>query len=124
MPDLNEIGDRLKRLARTRVLIGIPGDEPRGDGAFPNASRGYVFEFGSPAINMPARPHLVPGIEAVLPEITERLKAAASAAVDGGDPGPGLAAAGQAGVNSVKGMITNKLEPPIQPISYLSRQTG
>jgi hypothetical protein len=125
MADLDEVAAAIRELAKKRVLIGVPGDAPRGDGAaFSNVSRAYVFEFGSPAINMPPRPHIVPGVEEALPEITRRMEAAAKAVLAGGDPEPHLMAAGQAGVNAVKQKITDKLEPPIKPLSYLSRTTG
>lgn len=87
---------------------------------------GMCFEFGSPAINMPARGHLIPGVQAVIDEVRDRLVAGAKAALDGN---PAMAdqylhQAGQTAVNSVKGMIDAKLAPPIQPESYLARVSG
>ena len=125
MPTLDEITAAMRKLAKTRLLIGIPGEgDPHPDSTFGNVSRGYVFEFGSPATNMPARPHIVPGVEDALPEITARMEAAALAALDGGDPRPAMMAAGQAGVNSIRAQIDSKLSPPIKPESYLQRTTG
>jgi hypothetical protein len=125
MADLDEVAAELRALARKRLLIGIPSEgDPHPDSTFGNVSRGYVFEFGSPAINMPPRPHIVPGVESALPEIAQRLEAAARAALSGGSPDPAMQAAGQAGVNAIRDMIDAKLDPPIKPLSYLSRTTG
>jgi hypothetical protein len=125
MAEFDDIAAAMRALARKRVLIGIPGEgEPRADGTFGNVSRGYVFEFGSPAINMPARPHLVPGVEDAMPEIVRRLEAAAKAALTGGDPDMFLAQAGQAGENAVKARIDSHISPDIKPESLLNRVTG
>lgn len=84
------------------------------------------FEFGSPAINMPARPHLVPGVEKAKDEIGDRLKAAALAALDGNSAAAEihLTEAGTAGVNAVQQVIRSGTLQPIQPQSYLQRTTG
>lgn len=132
MPDLKDVADSIRRLARKRLLVGIPMEADQltatrvGGTTFGNVSRGYVFEFGSPATNMPARPHLVPGVQKAMSDIEPRLRAAAQAALTGDDSGVDgyLGQAGQSAVNSVKGLITAKLSPDIQPASYLQRITG
>jgi hypothetical protein len=127
MATLKDVMAAVEALARKQLLVGIPREKSdRGDGAFPNAARGYVFELGSPAINMPARPHLVPGVEAVKDQITNLLQGAANAALDGNIDAidVALGQAGTVAVNSVQRIIRSKIPPPIRPESYLARTTG
>ena len=56
LPDLLR---RLAAVAQRDVLVGVPAGEARDDGPT-NAEIGYQNEFGSPANNIPARPHLLP----------------------------------------------------------------
>lgn len=67
------------------VLVGIPQDDkPREDGApINNASLGYIHEFGSPEMNIPARPWLVPGVSAAKNRVAAFLKQAGRASLDG-----------------------------------------
>lgn len=56
--------DSLKALTSKEVLIGIPAeDSDREDVPFGNAGIGYLNEYGSPAQNIPPRPHLRPGVK-------------------------------------------------------------
>lgn len=139
--ELKAISEAIKKLANKQLLVGIPMETSAreqseflnmlmggraGGTVISNASLGYIHEFGSPAVNIPARPHLVPGVTKAMDEITARMKAAATAALDGDSAGADqqMSAAGQAAVNAVQQMITDKLDPPIKPESYLSRTTG
>lgn len=76
--------DALKSLTKKDVLVGIPAeDSDRDDVPFGNAGIGYINEYGSPAQNIPPRPHLVPGVKSVEDQTMPQLKAAAQAALDG-----------------------------------------
>ncbi|WP_431022039.1 Bacteriophage protein [Erwinia rhapontici] len=76
--------DALKSLTRKDVLVGIPAeDSDRDDAPFGNAGIGYINENGSPAQNIPARPHLVPGVRSVQEKTMPQLRAAAQAALSG-----------------------------------------
>ncbi|HCA7460069.1 TPA: hypothetical protein MX372_004907, partial [Enterobacter roggenkampii] len=58
--------DALKSISKKEVLVGIPEeDSEREDVPFGNAGIGYVNEYGSPAQNIPPRPHLIPGVKSV-----------------------------------------------------------
>ncbi|EPI9178096.1 hypothetical protein ACTD2Z_004441 [Yersinia enterocolitica] len=48
-----------------------------------NAQIGYINEYGSPAQNIPARPHLQPGVQSVQDKTIAKLKQAAQAVFDG-----------------------------------------
>jgi len=74
----------LKAIASKDVLVGIPEEKSeRDDVPFGNAGIGYINENGSPAQNIPARPHLVPGVRSVDEQTLPHLRAAAQAAMSG-----------------------------------------
>jgi hypothetical protein len=87
--NLGQVISNIGKLTTRQVLIGVPAENAEREdatgkySAFNNAAIGYVSEFGSPARNIPARPHLVPGIKAVAGQLANILKAAATAALDG-----------------------------------------
>lgn len=115
----------LADLTGKQVLIGIPddgADRKEGDAAN-NALIGYVMENGSPAHNVPARPHLVPGVQQSEPQTLPRLKAAANAALDGNakKSDQHLNEAGIIAANEVRGMINSNLPPPLAPSTIANR---
>lgn len=72
------------KLSKTAVLVGIPHGENRlEDDSLSNAQIGYLLETGSPAMNLPPRPHLALGVEQVQEEVGLRLSTAVDAALDG-----------------------------------------
>lgn len=111
-PDrLAEVLARVDALAGKELLIGIPEAEgPRDDGSpVSNAAIGYINEYGSPQLNIPARPHLVPGVREALPVCISHMERAARAALqsgNGADAEAGLHAAGLAAVASVQRYLT------------------
>jgi hypothetical protein len=116
MPGPEDIEAAIRRLASRRLLIGIPQEkDARAGEPIGNASLGYVHEFGSPARNIPARPHLVPGVEAALPAIAAQLEAGARAALEGDIAGVDTAfeQAGIVGVRSVTRTIQAGIPPPL-----------
>ncbi|MFZ5100475.1 hypothetical protein ACOY5O_00115 [Enterobacter roggenkampii] len=101
--------DALKSLTKKDVLVGIPSeDSERDDVPFGNAGIGYVNEYGSPAQNIPPRPHLVPGVKSVEEQTVPQLKAAAQAALDGNADGAerALNQAGTLAANGVRRYMT------------------
>lgn len=101
--------DALKTLANKDVLVGIPeSKDERDDGDIGNAAVGYINENGSPAQNIPARPHLKPGVRSVEQDFMLHLKAAAQKALEGNAEGAvtSLELAGTVAANGVKRYIT------------------
>lgn len=98
-------------LASKDVLVGVPDSTAERDEEQPisNAAIGYIMETGSPANNIPARPHLVPGIQDVQTEVAERLGKGAKAALSGSMSGAeaALNAAGLIGQRGVRAKITD-----------------
>lgn len=99
----------LKSIASKDVLVGIPEEKSeRDDVPFGNAGIGYINENGSPAQNIPARPHLVPGVRSVDEQTLPHLRAAAQAAMSGNTAAAEmeLNRAGALAANGVKRYMT------------------
>lgn len=81
---LEAIFSAVEKLVQTDVLVGIPHGEDRSDSdGITNAQIGYILETGSPAMNLPARPHLARGVELVQDFVGMQLSKAVDAALDG-----------------------------------------
>lgn len=119
---LKKFQESMKALAVENVYVGIPSDhnERKDDDEeefMNNATIGYINENGSDLANIPARPHLVPGIRKVQKEIAEEFKKAAQKAVS--DPKAVFIHYNRAGIiamNSVKKVITD--QEGFEPLSF------
>ncbi|WP_417641965.1 hypothetical protein [Enterobacter kobei] len=108
--------DALKSIGKKEVLVGIPeAASSREDSPFSNAGIGYVNEYGSPAQNIPPRPHLVPGVKSVEDQTVPALKVAAQAALAGKDAAAmnALNQAGRLAVHGVHRFIRNANFTPL-----------
>lgn len=123
LPDLLR---RLAAVAAQDVLVGVPSDgAPRNESGAPsNAEIGYQNEFGSPAQNIPARPHLYPGIEKCQARTTKHLAKAARAAAEGrlSQVATALHAAGLIAQASVRNEITSGAFTPLSARTLAERQ--
>lgn len=120
-----EVLQSIHKLVSQDVLIGIPDSDPgRRDEPISNAQIGYIQETGSPTNNLPARPFLVPGVEAVQAKAIERLKKGATAALDGnaGSAEKALIAAGTMAQSSVRNTINAGIDPPLAPSTLAARR--
>lgn len=117
--------DSLRSLTRKDVLVGIPEDEnAREEGEFGNAGIGYINENGSPKQNIPARPHLKPGVTSVQDQTLLHLKAAAQKAMEGDEAGAltSLDRAGTVAANGVKRYMTITGFTPLADATVAARQ--
>lgn len=116
---IDKVGPVLKsiqQLPDNRVMVGIPSTEAErppdpADGEVSklnNAQIGYIMENGSPAANIPARPHLVPGVKESAPKWSTYLGAAAAASLDGNESAAAknFDAAGLTAQSAVRNRIT------------------
>lgn len=116
--------DALKALTNRDVLVGIPeSKDARDEGEFGNAGIGYINESGSPALNIPPRPHLKPGVKSVEQDFMPHLKAAAQKALEGNAEGAmtSLDRAGTIAANGVKRYITITGFKPLADTTIASR---
>lgn len=124
---LKKVLKSIGELPRKDVLVGVPADNaPREDDdgqPINNAELGYIHETGSPTANIPARPHLVPGIEAQEKRIASYFKQAGQAAMDGdaGKQEKCLNAAGLVAVSSVRSIIQEGIPPALADSTLRSR---
>lgn len=128
-PDrMKTLAARIKKMTDKRVFVGIPSSAAdRGDGSVVNnAEIGFINEFGEPSMNIPARPHLVPGIRRVDGKITNILRDGGERVLsdDSYEVTDALEKAGLVGVSSVKELIMNGLAPPLSPRTLAARQKG
>lgn len=124
--NVRKVLDAVERLTQRQVLIGIPQTaDARTDRGIGNAAIGYINEFGSPAQNIPARPHLVPGVESIATQAGERLQDAGRLALDGkptGDIENQFHAVGLMAVSSVQNKIAAVIPPPLSPKTLAKRK--
>ena len=120
LPDLLR---RLAAVARRDVLVGVPAGEARDDGPT-NAEIGYQNEFGSPANNIPARPHLLPGVAAVQDKVIAKLTQAVDVTATGrpSDAERHLHAAGLLAQNSVRRTLTTTAYRPLSERTLAERR--
>lgn len=113
-------------LARRMVVVGYPEDKTvsRSGGGITNASLAYIQDRGSPANNIPPRPFLQPGVDAVTLPIQKRLAQGATAALDGDEGGvdKSLNAAGLTAQAGVRAYITNGAFTPLKPGTIKGRR--
>ncbi|RRA01906.1 hypothetical protein [Burkholderia cepacia] len=124
--NLDAVLKSISSLVQRQVLVGVPdstaGRKDEGE-PISNAEIGYIMETGSPANNVPARPHLVPGVEDALPRVTPQLQRGVSAALNGNldKVEQALGAAGTLSVSSVRLRIRNNIPPPLAPSTVANR---
>lgn len=82
-----QISKAIKKLATTRVMVGIPADKAGRDEGQPinNAGLMQIHEHGAPEANIPARPVVHPAINEAQPSLTTSLRKAGEFALDGED---------------------------------------
>ena len=121
----------IKTLTQDRVLVGIPAEkafrEPTEDDPHPhinNAEIGYLNEFGDPETNLPARPHLIPGVAKAMDEITGAYKKAAQMVLDGkfDKAKDAHIVVGIKSTSSVKNTITQVIPPPLSRRTLAERR--
>lgn len=104
---LADILEAVQKLTSQEVLVGIPHGEARSDAEMTNAQIGYIQETGSPAMNLPARAFLAPGVEDCQEQTSVQLTKAIDQALAGNSQGVDrcLNRAGMIAQNSVRAKI-------------------
>lgn len=114
-----DIHKAVRALSQKAVYIGVPAGKAGRGGPINNAELSYIHEFGAPAAGIPARPHLVPGIERIRDEAAKELEEAGKKALEG-DIGAVEAAferIGLAGEKSVQEMFVDNDWPPLKDVT-------
>lgn len=119
---LADIFQSFAELSQIDVLVGIPHGEARTDG-LTNAQIGYLQENGSPAMNIPERPFLVPGVEEVQEKVGDKLVKAVDAGLEGNRQRMMLLleSAGMIAMNSVRAYFVNGEFAPLSLATIRAR---
>lgn len=99
------------------VYIGVPAENAGSrPGGINNAELSYLHEYGAPAAGIPARPHLLPGVEDIREEAASLLKGAAKQALEGNGAAiePTLNKIGLLGQNAVRARFQNNDWEPLK----------
>lgn len=119
----------LQQLTALELLVGFPQDTTQrnedsvGTQGMTNAALGYIHDHGAPEANIPARPFMAPGVEAVkeqaaevLEGIIDDVRAGVPDAVNRGYHQLGLTV--QA---SIRGVINDGIDPPLAEATLRAR---
>ncbi|MCJ2025108.1 hypothetical protein, partial [Methylobacterium sp. J-067] len=107
--------------------IGIPAESmhpgEKGEKPINNAALGYLFEYGQPEKNLPARPHLFPGVESICDAAAQILAAGVRQALQGDFSAPerALHKVGIIGTSAVQAKITEGDFAPLSPRTIKGR---
>jgi hypothetical protein len=134
------VANAIKRLANTTVMVGIPSDQEqphydetggqakgtqkRTDTPIGNANIGYIHETGAPAVNIPARPWLSPGVRNNQRQWTAYMVRAGQLSFQGKPDAADKAwhAAGMNAVTGVKDRIQSNIPPPLSDVTVARRR--
>ncbi|MBN3822348.1 hypothetical protein G3O00_01790 [Burkholderia sp. Ac-20384] len=124
---LDQVLKSISGLVQREVLVGVPDSTAgRKDQGQPlsNAEIGYIMESGSPANNIPARPHLVPGVQDARPKFEPQLQKGVEAALDGDleQVNRRLNMAGLAAQNSVRTKVNSNVAPELAESTLEARR--
>jgi hypothetical protein len=127
--DLAKVTEGIAALAGTRVMVGVPSEkgmrsDPESPEPINNAALAYIHEHGAPEANIPARPFLVPGLEADKAAIESGLTKVGEAALDGRADAVdrGFHAVGLRGQAAVRKKITDGPFQPLAPSTLAARR--
>lgn len=114
----------IEKLVGQRVLVGYPASTSARDGPITNAALGYIHEHGAPEANIPARPHLVPGVNNAKARLIAKFRQIGEAALAGqaGKADMGFAQAGLIAQNAVKAKISEGVPPPLAESTLAARR--
>lgn len=129
--DVKVLMESLMKLADVEVLVGFPEDttnrppsedEPPG---ITNASLGYIHDNGAPEQGLPARPFMIPGIQAAQTKVADKLGQILKATV-AGRGGQTLVAQGMTQVGiiaslSIKNTINDGIDPALAASTLKAR---
>lgn len=120
-----DVARGIQLLVGTRVLVGVPSYSATraDDSPLNNAEIAYINDNGAPEAHIPARPFMIPGVQANDERIQKRLVRAGKAAF-AGDKNVverQFAAIGMETASSMQAVITNKIPPPLADSTLAAR---
>lgn len=123
--NLPTIERRFSDLSNMELLVGVPEEETdREDSQEPtNAFIAYINDNGSPAMNIPARPFMRPGMEMAKSQVLQKMKAGANGALSGVDSAimKALMESGLICQRSIRTKINEGIPPPLSDATLQHR---
>lgn len=122
---LDDVLASINELVKKQVLVGVPDSAPdRKECPLSNAQIGYILEHGSPANNLPPRPHLLPGVQDARPKVEPELQAGVNAALDGDAQlvDTRLNRAGILAASAVKAKVNSNVQPALSERTLADRR--
>lgn len=121
---LNEYGGVIHHPGGTRYINDAVVNGVRRTAFVGRDFKGDTKATAAHTITIPARPHLVPGVESVTPRAIKMLEGAAQSALSGNINAVDKAfdAVGLMGQNAVRGLIRSTLAPPLAWSTLRSRR--
>lgn len=123
---LEELSTAVHLLADVEVLVGFPEETTeRPEEMVTNAALGYIHDNGAPEVNIPARPFMLPGMEACMPQVTAKMAQITNGVIRR-DEGAALVEAGMHQVGmivqlSIQNAITEGPPPPLADSTLRAR---
>lgn len=115
------LNSRLRSLARSQVLVGVPRGPARADGAS-MALVAATVEFGRPEVKQPERPFLREGIRSAQPRLRELARNGARAVTDGVmEPDAALGLLGVAAAGEIKAYMAGPHFAPNAPATIAKK---
>jgi hypothetical protein len=124
---LSQVIAGMTALVGKQILVGYPESSTDRDGdiegPITNATLGYIHEHGSPAANIPARPHLVPGVQKAEDKVVAYMEKATVATLSRNPKKADvyLRDAGIVAMNSVRNEIVTGDFVPLSPSTVRQR---
>lgn len=126
--DLDGIRQALLVLANQEVLVGFPEDttvrEDMGIDGMTNAAIAYIHDNGAPEQNLPARPFMIPGIDAARDKLAEALGAGAKRVLRDKNAVAAIQTLHRVGIiamTSIKKTINSGVPPPLAEMTLRER---
>jgi|WetSurMetagenome_2_1015567.scaffolds.fasta_scaffold218219_3 phage gpG-like protein len=123
--NLGKLNKSFTKLADLELLVGVPKEhDARKEEGMNNATLAYIHDNGSPANNIPARPFMKPGIQAVRSKLNARMKLAAQHALAGteGSGERDLHIAGLLVQSSIRNTINEGIQPALEDGTIAARK--
>lgn len=134
---MEQVMEDIQALLALEVVVGFPdftgereaaaddaGDQKKD---LTNPQLAYIHDNGAPEANIPARPFMEPGIEAVQPELERKLSATMRAVLKGGGMDKvkqGLAQVGLTAALSIRNTINEGIPPPLSDYTLRQRMNN
>jgi hypothetical protein len=122
--NLPDVKKNFSSLTDRELLVGVPSEgKQRNDTPVTNATIAYINDNGSPAMNIPPRPFMRPGMERAKSAVIQAFKGGCEDCLDGSKTAVDLALhkAGIIAQSSIRARLNEGIPPPLAEGTLLAR---